>query len=79
MDLTDEYEPIIVLNDGETFTGLGGCELIVLTQEEAERVADDCLSWVREVEALARTFDLETVMRWAFANGYRAAPRSDSA
>jgi hypothetical protein len=44
MDLTDEYEPIVLLNDGETFTGLGGCELIVLTQEEAERVAeDDCL------------------------------------
>jgi hypothetical protein len=34
-----------LLNDGETFTGLGGSQLIVLSQEEAERVADDtCLS-----------------------------------
>jgi hypothetical protein len=50
MDLTsDEYEPVILLNDGETFSGLGGCQLI----------------------APKRTFDLEKIVRWAFANGYR--------
>jgi hypothetical protein len=38
-------------------------ELIVLTHEEAERVADDeCLSWVKEVEAPSRTFDLEKLV-----------------
>jgi hypothetical protein len=31
MDLTAEYEPIVLLNDSKTFTGLGRCELIVLT------------------------------------------------
>jgi hypothetical protein len=45
MDLPDEYKPVALLNDRETFSGFGGCRLIVLTQEEAERVADDaCLS-----------------------------------
>jgi hypothetical protein len=48
IDLTDDSEPVILLNDGETFTGLGGCQLIVLMQEEAERVADDaCLTWIK--------------------------------
>jgi hypothetical protein len=66
--LTDEHEPIVLLGDGETFTGLGGCELAMLTHEEAERVAtDNCLSWVKKVEALGRTFDLERIVRWAFA------------
>jgi hypothetical protein len=37
-------------------------ELIVLTHEQAERVADDCLSWVKEVEAPSRTFDLEKLV-----------------
>jgi hypothetical protein len=41
MNIADGHQPIVLLNDGETFTGLGGCELIVLTHEEAERVADD--------------------------------------
>jgi hypothetical protein len=61
MDLTrDEYEPVILLNDGRTFSGLGGCQLIVLTQEEAECVADDnCLSWMKAVACPNRTFDLE--------------------
>jgi hypothetical protein len=60
MDLADEYEPIILLNDGETLTALGGCELIVLTREEAERVAnDDSLGFVKVVEAHRRIFDLE--------------------
>ncbi len=36
---TDEFEPIVLLNDGESFSGLGGCELVVLTQEEAGRGA----------------------------------------
>jgi hypothetical protein len=59
-----------LLDDGGTFTGLGGCELIVLPHEEAERVADnDCLSWVKDVEAPSRTFDLEKIGRWAFDNG----------
>jgi hypothetical protein len=73
MDLmTDEYESIVLLNDGETFSGLGGCQLIVLTHEEAERVADDsCLSWMQAVESPSRTLDLEKIVRWAFANGYR--------
>jgi hypothetical protein len=49
MYLTDEYEPVVLLNDGETFSGVRGCELIVLTQEEAERVADDnCVACVGE-------------------------------
>jgi hypothetical protein len=70
--LSDEHEPIVLLGDGETFTGLGGCELAMLTHEEAERVAtDNCLSWVKEVEALGRTFDLEKIVRWPFANGYQ--------
>jgi hypothetical protein len=51
-------------------SGVGGCELIVPTHEEAERVADnDCLSWVKDVEVLSRTFDLEEIVRWALANG----------
>jgi hypothetical protein len=63
--LIDNYQPIVLLNDGETFTGLGGCELIVLTHEEAERVADDdCLGFVKALE-------LEEIVRWAFANGYQ--------
>jgi hypothetical protein len=41
MNIADGHQPIVLLNDGETFTGLGGCELIVLTHEEAVRVADD--------------------------------------
>jgi primosomal protein N' len=50
----------------------GGYQLIVLTQEEAERVAeDDCLSWVKSIECPNRTFDLEKIVRWAVANGYR--------
>jgi hypothetical protein len=49
------------------------CQLIVLTHEEAERVADDdCLAWVKEVEPPRRTFDLEKIVRWAFADGYRS-------
>jgi hypothetical protein len=36
-----------------------------------DRVADDgCLAWVKEVEAPNRTFELEKLVRWAFANGY---------
>jgi hypothetical protein len=71
MDLTEDCEPIVLLNDGESFSGLGGCELIVLTQEEAERVAaDGCLAFVKEVEARRRTFDLEAMVRFAFQNGF---------
>ena len=70
MQLTDEYEPIVLLNDGETYTGLRGCQLILLTQEEAEHVDDeDSLRAIIATEA-ERTFDLEDVVRWAFANGY---------
>jgi hypothetical protein len=48
-----------------------GCELIVLTQEEAERVAeDDSLGFVRTTEAYRRTFDLEATVRFAFAHGF---------
>jgi hypothetical protein len=42
----------------------------VLAHEEAERVADnDCLSSVKNVEALSRSFDLEKIGRRAFDNG----------
>jgi hypothetical protein len=69
MELTEDCEPIVLLNDGSTFTGLGGCKLVVLTQEEAERVAD--MDSLRAIGGLGeRTFDLEDVVRWAFANGY---------
>jgi hypothetical protein len=41
MDLTDGFEPLVIPADQENFTGLGGCELILLTQEEAEyRIGD---------------------------------------
>jgi hypothetical protein len=26
MGLTDDYEPVVLLNDRETFSGLGGCD-----------------------------------------------------
>jgi hypothetical protein len=38
MDLADDCRSIILLNDGETFAGLDGCEIIIPTQEEAERI-----------------------------------------
>ena len=70
MQLTDEYEPIVLLNDGETYTGLRGCQLILLTQEEAEGLDDeDSLRATIATEG-ERTFDLEDVVRCAFANGY---------
>lgn len=74
MDLmADEYEPLVLLNDGENYTGLGGCKHVVLTQEEAERIADgeSNLSFLMDTEAQHRVFDLEDVVRWAFANGYQ--------
>jgi hypothetical protein len=41
------------------------------------RVADDvCFTWVKEVEAPSRTFELEKLARWAFTNGYRPGPRA---
>jgi hypothetical protein len=33
----DEFQPVVLLNDGETYTALTGCKLIVLNQDEAER------------------------------------------
>jgi hypothetical protein len=37
-----------------------------------ERVADNnCLAWIKEVEAPSRTFDLEKIVRWAFSDCYR--------
>jgi len=67
----DEFESIVLLNDGESFSGLGGCELVVLTQEEADRVADDdCLDFVKAMEVHRRTFDLEAIVRFAFSPGF---------
>jgi hypothetical protein len=39
--MADEHGPVILLDDGEISSGLGGCGLIVPTQEKAERVADE--------------------------------------
>jgi hypothetical protein len=72
MDLTGEYEPVVVLNDGETFSSLSGSALVLLTREEAHRVAaDGCLPVMLGTETPKRTFDLERIVRWAFANGYQ--------
>jgi hypothetical protein len=66
LDVTNDDQPIILLNAGETFTGLGGRELTVLTREEAKPVADDdCPGFVTEVEPHRRTFDLEAWCRCA--------------
>jgi hypothetical protein len=74
MELTEDFEPIVLLNDAENFTGLGNCQLILLTKEEAEHIADhDDLPMVKaRLEVVKRTYDLEDVVRWAFANGYTA-------
>jgi hypothetical protein len=68
----DDFEPIVLLNDGENFSGLGGALLIVLTQEEAEHVADDddLPAVMARPEVKARTIDLEDLVRWALDNGY---------
>jgi hypothetical protein len=68
----DDFEPLVMLADGETFTGLGGCALVLLTPEEAEHVADDDnLPRVKaRWEVRARTFDLEEVVKYAFAHGF---------
>jgi hypothetical protein len=69
---SDEYEPVVLLNDEENFTALRGSRLIVLTQDEAERAADDdALNRIRgEIEVQKRTCDLEAIVRYAFAKGY---------
>jgi hypothetical protein len=35
MNLNDEYEPVILLNVGESFSGLDGCQRIAMRKEEA--------------------------------------------
>jgi hypothetical protein len=48
VDLSGDHQPIVRLNDGETFNGVGGCEFIVLMHEQVERIVDDdCLDLVR--------------------------------
>jgi hypothetical protein len=32
---------------------------------------DDCLGFIKAVEAHHRTFDLEQIARWAFVKGYQ--------
>jgi hypothetical protein len=67
VDLSDDFEPFVMLADAENFTGLGACDLVLLTQEEAEHVADeDDLPMVKErFQVVERTYDVEDVVRWA--------------
>lgn len=36
--MTQKLTTLVVLNDGETFTGVAGCSLIVVTPEQLEQL-----------------------------------------
>jgi len=38
--VNNETVSVVVLNDGETFSGLEGCCIVVLTKDQLERVSN---------------------------------------
>ena len=68
MGHTYELEPVVL--DGERFSGLGERVLIAPTREEVRVADDDWLGFLKAVEAHRRTFDLQEIVRWEFANGF---------
>jgi hypothetical protein len=38
MELSDDFEPIVLLADQENFTGLAECRLVLLTQRKPRRL-----------------------------------------